>query len=220
MKHKNRVIAITVFLGVFLAVGVVFGAAMTQEERLELKAERNEAREEIKEDRAEAMEQRKENREQVKERRCERTESRIRTRVGRYENKKDQHKRVFDKIILRVETLAERFEESNLDVSQLKADLKIFEGMVADLHEEHDSLIAGLKETQEQACGESEGEYRKQLGEARRMVPEVRAELIKVRDYYRTVIRVDILDLREQITDVSDDDQDETNDSDQDDSQE
>ena len=224
MKHKNRVIAATVFIGVFSAVGVVFGAAMTQEDRLELREDRKEVRDEIKEEHKEVRdgikENRKENREQVKARKCEGVESRIRTRVGRYENKKEQHKRVFDKIVSRIETLVEKFEESDLNVSQLKTDLETFKGMVADLHEEHDSLIKGLKETQEQACGESEGEYRKQLGEARRMVPEVRAELTNVRDYYKTVIRVDILDLRKQVADVSDDDeQDEVDDSDQDDSQ-
>lgn len=188
--------------GLVLATSV-FAVVPTVEEKETIKEERKALREVATEERAtireEIKEERKELREERKERRCERWENRIRTRINRYENNQDQHRRVFNNLVSRIEKLITRFESTEVDVSKLKADLVVFESKITALHSEHDVFMAELQKSQEHACGESEGEFRNQLGEARKMIPEVREKFKEVREYYRDVIRPDILELRKQI---------------------
>ncbi|MEA1926015.1 MAG: hypothetical protein U9M90_02075 [Patescibacteria group bacterium] len=155
--------------------------------------------------RAKLKEERKDIREQIKERRCENIEARINTRIKRYENNQAQHRRIFDNLVSRIERCITKFEKASFDVSKLKSDLVVLKKKVQALHDAHALFIDELKNTRDHICGESEGAFVKQLGEARKMIPEVRSKLLDVREYYRTVIRPDLLDLRKQIVDKYED---------------
>lgn len=224
MKKKTAIIGIAAFA----AFGLCFSASaevMTPEEReakrVEIKAdrdvlkaereerneERKELREGIKEERGERKEEREENREERKAERCKRVESRIQTRVGRYENKQEQHRNVFGKVVTRVESIILKLKDKGLDTSKLASDLSTLKEKVKDLENEHEEFIAGLNATESHACGESEGEFKNQLGEARKMSTEVRSKLVEVRTYYQTVVRADILELKNELLETATEDQ-------------
>jgi len=64
-----------------------------------------------------------------------------------------------------------------------------------------------LDATETVACGGSNGEFKEKLGEARKMSSEVHTKLQAVRDYYKTTIRADILELRKQLNKEANEDQ-------------
>lgn len=203
-----------ILLGSFFAFAVAVGESSTGEEREQLKAERAAAREEAKEAREEAREEAKEAREEAKEerkeKRCERIQNRIQNREERYEEKLNRHEMKFDRVADKVESLSERFKDSGLDVSDLEASLATFEGMVNDLRDEQEAFIAALGETENYVCGESEGEFKNQLKEAREMVPGIKEQVAEVRDYYKNTLREEILKLREQIKELREDNNEES----------
>ncbi len=208
------------FVAILIACGcLVFGGvqATTEEtesetswstlkaEREQIRAERQQIMEEIKDERTKLKEEREEIREQRRERRCKNIETRINTRIKRYENNQAQHRRIFDNLVSRIERFITKFEREGFDVAELKADLVVLKKKIQALHDTHALFIGELENTQDYACGKSEGEFVKQLGEARRMIPEVRSKLLDVREYYQTVIRPDLLDIRKQITEKYED---------------
>ncbi len=173
----------------------------TAEERAEAKAERIEAHQEKMEERKEAHEEKMEER---KEHKCERIENRIRTRLNRYENNQSTHQKVFSRLVERLERLSEVLKSKGRDVETLNSFIAVLKTKVDELDALHADFIAELKETQAQACGDSEGEFRKQLGEARKVIPEVREKISEIREYYRDTIRPEILKLAKQLDNEDD----------------
>lgn len=211
MKKNIAIFGIAAFSVLGLCLSVSTASALTAEEREQKKVEREEKREERKaqieekrEEHKERVEERKEKREEMKEKRCENATKRIQTRVQRYENKQAQHRNVFGKLVTRVETVRDRLKEKGLDTSELTSSIATLKGKVQELEAEHKSFIEGLEATEEYECGSSDGKFREKLGEARKMSVEVRAKLVDVRNYYQTVVRPEIIELREQLEDEDD----------------
>lgn len=178
-----------------------------KEERAELRDEIKEARDEIKDERNEFREARKE---AIKEKKCERWQNRIQNRIKRYENKHQLHERVFGNMVDRLKKVSERLKDAGLDTGDLNSYITVLEGKINDLMGEHADFIDQLEQTDEHSCGQSEGEFKNQLGEARRMIPQVRSALDEVRDYYRDVVRPELIELKQQLNDEKDDEEEES----------
>lgn len=221
---KQKVFISMLILSVLGLAGFVFAQEdTTQIGRSDVKARKEaqlEKREEIKqkiEDKKDSIQERKEervqNREEKMERVCENIQSRVRTRINRYENSKNAHVKVFSNILNRLNKTVQRFEDMKLDVSKLKADVVVLESKIDKLYTDHDTFISELQTTEDFACGKSEGEFKAKLGEARKIAPEVKGDILDIREYYETTIRQDLLDLRAQIEAASDEENDVANDS-------
>jgi len=113
--------------------------------------------------------------------------------------------------LTRAEALVTKFKAEGLDTSKLDASLIVLREKVGALETAHQTFINGLKETETVACGESEGEFRGKLGEARKMTTEVRNGIVEIREHYKNVVRVEILALRDQlkVTDEAEEKEDE-----------
>lgn len=202
MKKKIAIIGIATF-AMFGVSFLAQAAKLTTAEKDALKAERAELREGMKENKAELKEGQKGNREQIKEQKCKNVQARIRTRIKRYENKQTQSQNVFGNLVSRVESVNTKLKEKGLDTSKLESDSLMLKEKINELNIEHEKFIAGLESAENNACGESDGEYKKQLGDARKMSTEVRGKLIEVREYYQATIRADILELRDELLETS-----------------
>ncbi len=208
MKKEIAVFGVATLV---VAFGVCFSAQATSlkptaEEIEAMRAERNavrtemqEQREGLKENRAELREERKEVQQQRKERNCENIQNRVRTRINRYENKQEQHSNVFGKLVTKGEEISAKFQEKGLNTSALDDSLVTLKEKVKTLVTEHQTFIDELEATEVIACGESEGEFRENLGEARKMSTQIRAQLVEIREYYQVVVRDEILKLRAQL---------------------
>lgn len=161
-------------------------------QRQEMVAERNENREEKKEER--------------KERNCKNIETQIQNRINRYENSHDQHVKILNNMKPRLAQIISKFEAKGLDASALETDAKMLSSMIDSVVTTYQTFLSTLKETQSNACGESDGEFKNKLGESRRILPEVKEGIEDIREYYKSTIRPDILELRDQLEDNGTDD--------------
>lgn len=183
-------------------------AGVTNDSAQRIKEANQERKEEIlqkaeqrKEERQNAIEERKQMVEEKRAKVCENIQKRVETRIVRYEKNKNAHQNVFSNMLSRLKNAIERFKQMGLETQKLEADLAVLEEKISNLYKVHDVFISELKITQDHACGGSEGEFRSKLGQARKMAPEVRAAILDVREYYVSVIRQDLLDLRVQLQD-------------------
>ena len=185
--------------GVVLANEVILDGSNDQK-----KAEIKEKIEQKKADLEEKREEKVQAMEKRMERVCENVEARVRTRVNRYENNKNAHMNVFSNMLNRLQRVVDRFKEAKLDTTELEKNVTALEVLIDKLYADHDVFISDLKETQDYACGKSEGEFKAKLGVARKVMPEVRTDIVEIREYYKSTVRPEILDLRSQLEDDDD----------------
>jgi|GEM_PF-3498242 len=169
-----------------------------QEIRAQKKEMINSQKEAVLEKRAEVKEKIEEKKAQLQERACERIENRIRTRINRYENNQQKDRNVFEGMIERLERLITVFETKGLDTADLEDDLTTLKEKVANLNQAHQDFIDSLKETQQYACGQSDGQFRNKLGESRRVIAEVKEAIRDIRQFYAGTVRVHLLQIRNQ----------------------
>lgn len=215
---KQKIIVFALIFSVLGIAGFVFAQEdTTQVDGIDIKTKKEaqlEKREEIKqkiEDKKAVIQERKEERDQIREEKneriCENIESRVRTRINRYENSKKAHMNVFSNMLDRLERAVERFETMDLDVTELKSHIAVLKGKIEKLYSDHESFIGELQTTEDFACGKSEGEFKAKLGEARKVAPKIKQDILDIREYYKTTVREDLLKLRVQIEgEESDDD--------------
>ncbi len=201
MKKKIAVFGVATLA---FALGVCFSArAASSKSNLEgsetMKAQRAEIREDMQAQKDEVKENRKEIQQQKKERNCEKIQNRVRTRINRYENKQEQHRNVFGKLAIKGEEISAKFKEKGLDTSALDDALVTLKEKIKNLEIEHQTFIDELEATETVTCGELENQFKEKLGEARKMSTQVRAEIVEIREYYQTVLRGEILKLRDQL---------------------
>lgn len=152
-------------------------------------------KEELRLEREELKAKRKENREKW----CEQTGVRINTRVNRYENNQAMYQKVFSNMKTRLDRLVANLKEKGADTTQLEADLKTLAEKIAKLDSDYATFIAALKETTTSTCGQSDGEFKKQLGEARSVIPTIKADRQDIKNFFQTTIKKDLQTIRQKL---------------------
>jgi len=130
--------------------------------------------------------------------RCQMAETRIDTAIKRYENNEQRNKNIHNKIKERLTTLINKLEAGGYDVSELKNDLKTLDEKLISLYQTYDKYIEELKASKSYACGKSQGEFLKQIKQARTQLKEVRMLYLEIRNLYQNEIRADLKALREE----------------------
>ena len=87
-------------------------------------------------------------------------------------------------------------EAKGLDVTKLKTDLEMLDAKIKKAQDDYAAFIAKLKETKDLSCGSSEGEFKAKLDEARALLKTFREDLEDIRNFYKTTIKADVLELR------------------------
>jgi hypothetical protein len=152
--------------------------------------------------RAAAKEERetaKEERQAAKEEKCKNVGSRIEAKMNKYENGnisvEDVHKRLKE----RIRNMITRLENNGIDAGKLEDDLAVLEQKINQVASSYDTFIAGLEETKTYACGESQGQFRTKLQEAKKLMANVRTGRQETMSYITKTIIPDIKALREQL---------------------
>jgi len=138
------------------------------------------------------------NRDQKIDERCKRIESKIEERKNRFEEGKTRRINAYDNMLVRIEKLAEKLKAKGYDVSKLETDIKILETKIEKFKTDYATFIASLGQTREFACGKSDGEFKGKLGEARKNLPTLRADVKDIHDFFRTTIKADFKAIRDQ----------------------
>jgi Skp family chaperone for outer membrane proteins len=136
------------------------------------------------------------------QKRCDIVTKQIDTHLARYKNNYNRHSRVYGNMKNRLVKLVERLELKGYDVTKLEADLVKLDEKILKLKTDYDAYIKELEETKEFVCGESEGQFKTALAEARAKLRLVHTDILDIRNYYQTVIKVDIQTLRKEAAKV------------------
>lgn len=151
--------------------------------------------------RDQAIQKREEVRENIAERvenRCELLTTRIDNKIDTFEGNKQDHIDNYNAIKVRLENAIINLSEKGYDTSALSEHLDIWDGMIKEYALSYQAFIDILYESKDYACGESEGAFKDAMTRARMQLLEARQMRLENRNYYQTVIRQDIKDLRDQ----------------------
>lgn len=133
------------------------------------------------------------------ENRCQQITTRIENVTNGYNTSKDRHIANYNHIKSRIESFIVDLKAKDYDVDAVETDLNQLDTYVKNLATEYTQFITKLNETKQIACGNSNGDYRAKLGEARKELSDVRELSQATRQFIVTQLRVNLLDLKSQI---------------------
>ena len=133
------------------------------------------------------------------EQRGERLQDRIELIITRFENNKERHIKAYNEAKEKVKKLLEAMEAKGYDVSKLEGDLSTWNAMIVKFAQDYAVFIDKLRELSGLAVGQSEGQFRAGLQEARGLLRQVQQDVLDIRLFYQKTIRADIQELRAQV---------------------
>ncbi len=166
-----------------------------QEIRNQVDQQRNERRDQVDAARDDLRQQRDE----LQDKGCERVELEIETRMARYDNNQGRNDRRFELLQTRLTKAAAAFAEQGYDTTALESATAELLTKIVQNRAEYATFITMLESAQEYACGESEGQFRQAMEDARMQLREVRQATAEIRNQYQTEVRSALVDLREQL---------------------
>lgn len=182
MVKKTKVKLLAIILPVaFLALGNVAQAEDTATTPWQQKKEERQAQKQ------EKLEQR-----------CSIVEEKINIKVSRFENNKVRRVNAYNNLRNRVSKFIDKLSSQGYDVSKLKSDLVTLDEKIKKFSSDYASYITLLKSTKDYACGQSEGQFKGKLSEARKQLQIVHQSALEVRSYFQGTIRPDIQAIRAQ----------------------
>lgn len=131
--------------------------------------------------------------------RCQIVESKIQTKVVRFDNSKVKHLEIYAKVKERVTTLITKLDAQGVDTASLKSALSAYDQKIAKFSNDYAIYIEKLKETQVYVCGKSEGSFLAKLKEAKTALAQVHQDALSIRNHYAQVLKPEINRIRENI---------------------
>jgi hypothetical protein len=131
--------------------------------------------------------------------RCQNVESKINFEITRYENHKNHTTTMYDRISARLDTIVERLQAKDIDTTALESEIVAFKAKSKIVKADYESYIALLEETKQYTCGQSEGEFKNKLNEARTQLQKTRGSLVNARSFYQTNVVPAMQALRQQV---------------------
>ena len=135
---------------------------------------------------------------------CVHLEEKIDTKVARFHEHKGSHANKYQKLKERLERIVSGLEDKGYDVGNLKEDLVELNRLIEEYAQLYTDFIDSLRYTRGFACGKLDEDFRDKMGESKeklRLLKEKRAE---IREFYKTVIREDLKELRKQASEMDD----------------
>ena len=131
--------------------------------------------------------------------RCPIIESKIQIKVGSFDNSKVKQLEVYANIKAQLLVLADKLSAKGIDVTALKADLAVLDQKIQKFNADYAAYIVILKDSQTFACGKSQGLFLGKLKDAKTALQKVNADAKDIRSYYVTVLRVEVMKIREAL---------------------
>lgn len=143
-------------------------------------------------------EQRQEQRGQKLEDRAKRIQNRIAVMVARFNANRERHVATYERIKAKVREVIANLSAKGYDTSRLSEDLKAFDAKVVRFGKDCALLMEKLAEAQKYTAGQPEGQFRAAIGEARAQLRVVRADILDIKKFYRSVIKPGVQALKSQ----------------------
>ena len=133
-------------------------------------------------------------------RRCEIITNNIDNRINAYNNKKNAHLKRYENLKNLVSKIIANLEEKGYEVTELKTALNELDTKIKKYASDYDAFIDALKNTQNYACGESEGAFLNALEASKTALQTVLQDTRDIHSYYIDVIKKAVSELRDQKT--------------------
>ncbi len=127
---------------------------------------------------------------------CKSIESKIASRVNRYENNGQMLQKVYGNMKTRLDRLAARLKSAGADTTKLDADLKELYAKIDKMYADQAASMTTLKETQTFVCGKSEGEFKGKLEQARKVPAIIKQDRDDIKTFFQTTIKADLQAIR------------------------
>ncbi|MEI7621216.1 MAG: hypothetical protein WCJ51_01625 [Candidatus Moraniibacteriota bacterium] len=179
----------------------------TKRVREEKRTERAELKEQIQTKKTELAQKRlefKASKEKMVEEKCKNLETKIATRLGRYENNQQMIQTVYGNMQTRLTRLLEKLKTAGADTAKLEADLKTLTGKIEKFKTDQASFMTTLKESQAFACGKSEGEFKTKIDSARQVPTLLKQDRQDIKDFFETTIKTDLQAIRKTLAEQKD----------------
>ncbi len=129
---------------------------------------------------------------------CEKVASKIQAKVGSFEDGQKRRLSAYENMSKRISNIIVKMEEKGLDTADLKADLVILEAKIANMSKNYSSYIGTLNGSRGLACDDN-SKFKNKLGESRTLLTQVKKDALDIRSFYSTVIRPDIVALKNKL---------------------
>lgn len=130
---------------------------------------------------------------------CGIVQARIQNRAADYGSSQARHSSAYNNLKDRLVKFEARLAGRGFDTAVLKADMAVLDGKIVQFSADYGLYMSRLRETQNYACGKSDGEFKAKLKEARELLSNVRQDSKAIKDYYASAIKADLKNLQAQI---------------------
>lgn len=130
--------------------------------------------------------------------RCQRIASQSAVSMARYENNHRGYVERYTHMLERLDTAAVALSEKGYDTAALDESIDELLSKIEKMNEDHAAFIASL-ENVPMDCTDRESSPSAAFRESRQLLEIVRKDALDIRTYYQTVVRKELLALKEQV---------------------
>jgi len=134
----------------------------------------------------------------AKKTRCDKLTAAMENRINTFEKRKSDHVNAYENLKSRLNTLVSKLDSRGYEVADLKAEILILENKIDKLKGDYDTFLSKLNEIKSYACDHTNAEVQIKLTESRALLKTVHSDSDDVRNYFKTVVRPDIVQIRNQ----------------------
>lgn len=135
----------------------------------------------------------------AEQQRCDSMTAKVNTINARYNTNQERYTKTFQNIADKVDGFVTRLKANGVDVVLLEQDMVRVREMIQNVNQYYNSFQKGLENSNQFVCGQSQGDYVRELSQAREQLRLTRQEMIQLREFIRTNIRVDLELIKSEI---------------------
>jgi len=150
--------------------------------------------------------------EKLEAKKCANVEKQVQNRLQRFDNQQLIHLASYQKTRTLISGKLDRLEENGYKVDALRDDLKNYDILVEKFKTDYTAYKGALVQVKTMACGDTEGEIKTQLSNARGLLKTVHEDAVQIRTFWAKTMKDHFLALKDQKPAGTEADTDTTND--------
>ena len=130
--------------------------------------------------------------------RCSSIKSLAEKKLDKFEENKNKHYTIYVQLSDRIESKMNEWEGLGYDVDEVKNDLKTLNDKIDNFTADYNKYIDKLNAIRDIDCDNTETDLKNAVTSAKAALKQVKNDVGDIRNYYWTVLRPDIMDLKKQ----------------------
>jgi archaellum component FlaC len=140
--------------------------------------------------------------EKVEERieaKCDKADNIIAKIIEHYTSTRREHVEKFNTFRKKYDEMVSTLGTKGYNVSELKKYSKNLETKISTYATDLNAFMQSLKESQQLACGESNGKYLEAVKASKELLKKVRTDIQEIKNYYHDTIRPAVINLKNEV---------------------